>query len=118
MPLGPNGFCGCSTLNFRQKDSVHNGCIQYSINELSPRSLCLSESVLDCFCLRGESIMAASAASREVFTEGVRAVLSTWPVLQVNTAASASAGGRAGRRTDGQIELRLTRFLSVITGQS
>lgn len=27
--------------------------------------------------------MAASAASREVFTEGVRAVLQTWPVLQI-----------------------------------
>ncbi|XP_008303066.1 pre-rRNA-processing protein TSR2 homolog [Stegastes partitus] len=28
--------------------------------------------------------MAASAASRELFTEGVRAVLHTWPVLQVS----------------------------------
>ncbi|KAM9351129.1 pre-rRNA-processing protein TSR2 homolog isoform 1-T1 [Symphorus nematophorus] len=27
--------------------------------------------------------MAASAASRELFTEGVRAVLHTWPVLQI-----------------------------------
>ncbi|CAN9515287.1 unnamed protein product [Ophioblennius macclurei] len=27
--------------------------------------------------------MAASAAPRELFTEGVRAVLSTWPVLQI-----------------------------------
>uniref|UniRef100_A0A3P8PVU3 Pre-rRNA-processing protein TSR2 homolog n=1 Tax=Astatotilapia calliptera TaxID=8154 RepID=A0A3P8PVU3_ASTCA len=27
--------------------------------------------------------MAASAASREIFTEGVRAVLQTWPVLQI-----------------------------------
>uniref|UniRef100_A0A3Q1BG56 Pre-rRNA-processing protein TSR2 homolog n=1 Tax=Amphiprion ocellaris TaxID=80972 RepID=A0A3Q1BG56_AMPOC len=29
------------------------------------------------------SNMAASAASRELFTEGVRAVLHTWPVLQI-----------------------------------
>uniref|UniRef100_A0A8D3ANL9 Pre-rRNA-processing protein TSR2 homolog n=1 Tax=Scophthalmus maximus TaxID=52904 RepID=A0A8D3ANL9_SCOMX len=28
--------------------------------------------------------MAASAASRELFTEGVRAVLHTWPVLQIS----------------------------------
>lgn len=32
-----------------------------------------------------KSNMAASAASREIFTDGVRAVLHTWPVLQVNT---------------------------------
>uniref|UniRef100_A0A3B5MLH3 Pre-rRNA-processing protein TSR2 homolog n=1 Tax=Xiphophorus couchianus TaxID=32473 RepID=A0A3B5MLH3_9TELE len=28
-------------------------------------------------------MMAASTASRELFTEGVRAVLQTWPVLQI-----------------------------------
>ncbi|KAM7411141.1 hypothetical protein PAMA_021225 [Pampus argenteus] len=32
---------------------------------------------------RSQSSMAASAASRELFTEGVRAVLSSWPVLQI-----------------------------------
>uniref|UniRef100_A0A3Q2XEK4 Pre-rRNA-processing protein TSR2 homolog n=2 Tax=Haplochromini TaxID=319058 RepID=A0A3Q2XEK4_HAPBU len=40
-----------------------------------------------CFCTRllpsVRPNMAASAASREVFTEGVRAVLQTWPVLQI-----------------------------------
>ncbi|XP_054878158.1 pre-rRNA-processing protein TSR2 homolog isoform X1 [Poeciliopsis prolifica] len=32
---------------------------------------------------RRRSKMAASAASRELFTEGVRAVLQTWPVIQI-----------------------------------
>lgn len=57
-------------------------------------ALVLPGSVLDFFCLPGESIMAASAASRELFTEGVRAVLNTWPVLQVSTVAAGSADGR------------------------
>lgn len=52
-----------------------------------------------CFCTRllpsVRPNMAASAASREVFTEGVRAVLQTWPVLQVSRS---SASGAAGRR--------------------
>lgn len=64
-------------------------------------ALVLSGSVLDSLCLPGESIMAASATSRELFTDGVRAVLSTWPVLQVNTTAAGSAGGRADEQTDG-----------------
>lgn len=69
----------------------------FPLPSIDVSALFLSGSVLDSFCLPCESIMAASASSRELFTEGVRAVLSTWPVLQVNTA------------TTGRTELRLTR---------
>lgn len=62
--------------------------------------------------------MAASRASRELFTEGVRAVLQTWPVLQVSPGTGSSArsgtepglcgGGRASDGTAGTSWLMLT----------
>lgn len=38
--------------------------------------------------------MASCASSRELFKDGVRAVLHTWPVLQVNTPTSRAPGGQ------------------------
>lgn len=56
-------------------------------------------SVVTRLFLSDTSNMAASAASRELFTEGVRAVLHTWPVLQVNIMTKSTPGGQvtAGR---------------------
>lgn len=47
--------------------------------------------------------MAASKASRELFTEGVRAVLQTWPVLQVSSEPGQLPGSEPGLRWRGII---------------
>lgn len=44
--------------------------------------------------------MASSASSCELFKDGVRAVLHTWPVLQVNTSTSGTPGGQVAGRQD------------------
>lgn len=40
------------------------------------------------------SNMASSTSSRELFKDGVRAVLHSWPVLQVNTSTHGAPGGQ------------------------
>lgn len=46
------------------------------------------------------SNMASSTSSRELFKDGVRAVLHSWPVLQVNTSTNGAPGGQViGERT-------------------
>ncbi|XP_070766980.1 pre-rRNA-processing protein TSR2 homolog [Enoplosus armatus] len=54
--------------------------------------------------------MAASAAPREVFTEGVRAVLDTWPVLQI--AVDNGFGGVYGQqKADWMVDVVQQYFL-------